>query len=46
MYGSISSSVDNPIYAPQVNKTLTQKQLQEIDFKIIGRVIKNLSLRI
>lgn len=46
MYGSISSSVDNPIYAPQVNKTLTQKQLEEIDFKIIGRVIKNLSLKI
>ncbi len=46
MYGSISSSVDNPIYAPQVNKTLSQKQLEEIDFKIIGRVIKNLSLKI
>ena len=46
MYGSISSSVDNPIYAPQVNKTLTQKQLTEIDFKIVGRVIKNLSLKI
>ena len=45
MYGSISSSVDNPIYAPQVNKTLSQKQLEEIDFKIIGRVIKNLSLK-
>ena len=46
MYGSVSSSVDNPIYAPHVNKTLTQKQLTEIDFKIVGRVIKNLSLKI
>lgn len=46
MYGSISSSVDNPIYAQQVNKTLTRKQLEEIDLQIIGRVIKNLSLKI
>ena len=46
MFGSISSSVDNPVYAPQVNKTLSPKQLQEIDFKVVGRVIKNMSLKI
>lgn len=46
MYGDIASSVDNPIYSPQVNKTLTQKQIKEMDLKIIGRVIKNMSLKI
>lgn len=46
MFDSISSSVDNPVYAPQVNKTLSPKQLEEMDFRVIGRVIKNMSLKI
>ena len=46
MFGSIASSVDNPTYTTQVNKTLTPKQLEEMDFKVVGRVIKNMSLKI
>lgn len=46
MLGSLSSSVDNPVYADQVNKTLSPKQLEEMDFRVIGRVIKNMSLKI
>ena len=46
MYGDIASSVDNPIYAPQVNKKLTRALIKEMDLRIIGRVIKNMSLKI
>jgi hypothetical protein len=45
MYGELSSSVDNPVYAPQVNKTFSPEELKEIEFKVIGRVIKNMRLK-
>lgn len=46
MHGDVTVTVDNPLYAPMVNRTFTQEELDSIDFTVIGRVIKNMSLKL
>lgn len=46
MHGDVTVTVDNPRYAPIVNKTFSQKELDEINFTVIGRVIKNMSIKL
>lgn len=41
---SIYISVDNPLYADVLNKTLSNDQLNSMGFKVIGKVIGNESL--
>lgn len=43
MNGDVVVSVDNPVYAQFVNKTLTMEHLEVMDFKVVGRVVKNMS---
>lgn len=46
MHGDVTVTVDNSLYAPMVNRTFTQEELDSIDFTVIGRVIKNMSLKL
>lgn len=46
MHGDVTVTVDNPLYAPYINKTFTQQELSDIDFTVIGRIIKNMSLKL
>lgn len=46
MHGDVTVTVDNPLYAPMVNRTFTQEELDSIDFTVIGRVIKNMSSKL
>ena len=44
MDGDILSTVDNPLYAEKLENIWTKKELEEMDFKVIGRIIKNKSI--
>lgn len=46
MHGEVIVTVDNPVYSPMINATFTQQQLKDIDLHVIGRVIKNMSLKL
>lgn len=46
MTGDVFSSCDNPMYKEIVDKMWSREELEEMDFKVIGKVIKNMSYTI